>query len=155
MSRSKHFSLGQHLAAGQIPMFMTGKEIQTHLDPWHGDREGRATNEPDPEEWGGKKIRPETNSELWERKYDESTTPHENEDGVTGAEHNPKYDNLAHDIANEGFKAPRIPVNFDAKEVLGGHHRVAVGAKEHPNHLFPVIHYDNIHEARHQLKDHY
>ena len=151
MSRNKHFTLGQHLAAGQIPMFMTGKEIQTHLDPWHGDREGRATNEPDPEEWGGKKIRPETNSELWERKYDESVTTAD----MGGPEHDKKYSNLAQDIAHEGFKAPRIPVNFDAKEVLGGHHRVAIGAEEHPNHLFPVIHYDDTHEARHQLKDHY
>ena len=155
MSRRKHFTLGQHLAAGQIPMFMTGKEIQTHINPWPGDREVRATNEPDPEEWGGKKIRPETNSELWERKYDESTTHYENEDGLTGAEHNLKYNNLAHDIANEGFKAPRIPINFDTKEVLGGHHRIAVGAKEHPDHLFPVVHYENIHDARHHLKDHY
>ena len=155
MSRRKHFDLGQHLAMGQLPMFMTGKEIQSHFNPFHGDRESRATNEPDPEEWGGKELRPETNHEMWERKYTESITHHENEDGLDGAKHDLKYDNLAHDIAHEGFKAPRIPVNFDKKEVLGGHHRVAVGAEEHPNHLFPVVHYDNIHEARHQLKDHY
>lgn len=151
MGRRRHFSLGEHLAKGQLPMFMTGKEIQVHLNPFHGDREGRATNEPDPEEWGGKKIRPETNNEMWERKYDESVT---NAD-MGGAEHGDKYSNLAQDIAHEGFKAPRIPVNLETKEVLGGHHRVAVGAEEHPNYLFPVVHHDNIHDARQALKDHY
>ena len=30
MSRRKHFDLGQHLAMGQLPMFMTGKEIKQH-----------------------------------------------------------------------------------------------------------------------------
>jgi hypothetical protein len=148
---ARNLSLAQHLAAGQLPMFMTGKEIQTHLHPFHGDREGVATDKPDPEEWGGKELRPETNKEVWERKYDESVT---NAD-MGGAEHGDKYSNLAQDIAHEGFKSPRIPVNLDRQEVLGGHHRVAVGAEEHPNHLFPVVHYDNIHEARHQLKEHY
>ena len=151
MSRRKHFDLGQHLAMGQLPMFMTGKEIQIHLKPFDNDRQRVSTNEPDPEEWGGKKRRPETDKEMWSRKYDESITHSEDD----GAEHDPKYSNLAEDIAHRGFKAPRIPINFDTKEVLGGHHRVAVGAEEHPNHLFPVVHYDNIHEARHQLKDHY
>lgn len=132
-------------------MFMTGKEIQTHISPWPGDREGRATDEPDPEEWGGKKIRPETNSELWERKYDESVT---NAD-MGGAEHGEKYSNLAQDIAHEGFKSPRIPINFETKEMLGGHHRVAVAAEEHPNYLFPVVHHDNIHDARQALKEDY
>jgi hypothetical protein len=155
MSRRKHFSLGEHLAKGQLPMFMTGKEIQTHFKPFENDREGRATNEPDPEEWGGKKIRPETNSELWDRKYDESKTHSQNEDGMTGAEHNLKYDNLAHDIASEGFQSPRIPVNLNTGEVLGGHHRIAVGAEEHPNYLFPVVHHEDIHDARWSLKDHY
>jgi len=130
---------------------MTGKEIQTHISPWPGDREGRATDEPDPEEWGGKKIRPETNSELWERKYDESVT---NAD-MGGAEHGEKYSNLAQDIAHEGFKSPRIPINFETKEMLGGHHRVAVAAEEHPNYLFPVVHHDNIHDARQALKEDY
>jgi hypothetical protein len=144
-------SLSQHIAAGQIPMFMTGKEIQAHLKPFDNDRQRVSTNEPDPEEWGGKKRRPETDKEMWSRKYNESITHHEDD----GAIHDDKYSNLAEDIAHEGFKAPRIPVNFESKEVLGGHHRVAVGAEEHPNHLFPIVHYDNIHEARHQLKDHY
>lgn len=151
MSRRKHFSLGEHLAKGQLPMFMTGKEIQTHFKPFENDREGRATNEPDPEEWGGKKIRPETNSELWERKYDESVT---NQD-MGGPEHDKKYQNLAQDISHEGFQSPRIPVNLNTGEVLGGHHRVAVGAEEHPNYLFPVVHHEDIHDARWSLKDHY
>ena len=148
MSRSNHFTLAQHLAAGQIPMFMTGKEIQTHINPWPGDLQGPATM------FRPARIR-ETNSELWKRKYEESITHYQNEDGLNGAEHNLKYDNLAQDIAHEGFKAPRIPINFETKEVLGGHHRVAVGAEEHPNYLFPVVHYDSIHDARHHLKDSY
>ena len=141
MRSRKHFDLGQHLAAGQLPMFMTGKEIQTHLNPYHGDVQESAYHEDESED----------NHEVWERKYDESVT---NAD-MGGAEHGDKYSNLAEDIAHEGFKSPRIPVNLNTQEVLGGHHRVAVGAEEHPNHLFPVVHYDNIHEARHQLKEHY
>lgn len=141
MSRRRHFSLGEHLAKGQLPMFMTGKEIQTHISPWPGDREMSQTQ----------RDEMETNSELWERKYDESVT---NAD-MGGAEHGEKYSNLAQDIAHEGFKAPRIPVNLETKEVLGGHHRVAVGAEEHPNYLFPVVHHDSIHDARQALKDHY
>lgn len=148
---ARNLSLAQHLAAGQLPMFMTGKEIQTHFKPFENDRQGVATDKPDPEEWGGKELRPETNKEVWERKYDESVT---NAD-MGGAEHGDKYSNLAQDIAHEGFQAPRIPVNLSTGEVLGGHHRVAVGAEEHHNYLFPVVHYDNIHEARHQLKEHY
>jgi hypothetical protein len=125
-------------------MFMTGKEIQTHISPWPGDIQGKATM------FAPARER-ETNSELWERKYDESVT---NAD-MGGAEHGEKYSNLAQDIAHEGFKSPRIPVNFETKEVLGGHHRVAVAAEEHPNYLFPVVHHDNIHDARQALKDHY
>lgn len=150
MSR-RNLSLAQHLATGQLPMFMTGKEIQEHINPWPGDRETRSTNEPDPDEWSGKKQRPETNKELWERKYDESLT---NEDSG-GAEHDKKYSNLAEDIAHRGFKAPRIPINFDSKEVLGGHHRIAVGAEEHPDYLFPVEHHETIQDARWHLKEHY
>ena len=141
MGRRKHFDLGQHLAAGQLPMFMTGKEIQTHLNPYHGDVQESAYHEGELED----------KHEVWERKYDEATSHKDH----NGAEHGEKYNNLAEDIAHEGFQAPRIPVNFDTKEVLGGHHRVAVGAEEHPNYLFPVVHYENVHEARHQLKDYY
>ena len=141
MSRRRHFSLGEHLAKGQLPMFMTGKEIQTHISPWPGDR-GMSQTQRDGME---------TNSELWERKYDESVT---NAD-MGGAEHGEKYSNLAQDIAHEGFKAPRIPVNLETKEVLGGHHRVAVGAEEHPNYLFPVVHHDSIHDARQALQEDY
>ena len=122
-------------------MFMTGKEIQTHLNPYHGDVQESAYHEGELED----------KHEVWERKYDEATSHKDH----NGAEHGEKYDNLAEDIAHEGFQAPRIPVNFDTKEVLGGHHRVAVGAEEHRNYLFPVVHYENVHEARHQLKDYY
>ena len=148
---SRNLSLAQHLAAGQLPMFMTGKEIQEHIMPFPGDRQRVSTEEKDPEEWRGRKRRPETNKELWDRKYDEALT-HQDDDG---AEHSDKYDNLAHDIAHRGFKSPTIPINFDSKEVLGGHHRVAVGAEEHPNHLFPVVHYENIREARKHLYPNY
>ena len=140
MGRRNHFDLGQHLAAGQLPMFMTGREIQEHLDPYHGDiRESY-----DDEGF-------ETNRDVWDRKYDESTS-HQEQDG---AEHDEAYNNLAEDIAHEGCKSPRIPVDFKTNEVLGGHHRVAVGAEEHPNYLFPVVHYEGIHDARHSLKEHY
>ena len=155
MNRRKHFSLGEHLAKGQLPMFMTGKEIQTHLKPFENDRQTVSTNEPDPEEWGGKKRRPETNSELWDRKYDEATTNQDNNAGLEAAEHNPEFNSLSHDIVHTGFTSPRIPVNLNTGEILGGHHRVAVGAEEHPNYLFPVVHHEDIHDARHALKEHY
>ena len=147
MPRKKHFDLGAQLAMGQLPMFMTGKEIQQHLKPFDNDRQRVSIDEPDPEEWGGKKRRPETDKEMWSRKYDESVT-HWRDDG---ADHDEKYNNLAHDIAHQGFKNPIVPVNFANNEVLGSHHRVAVGAEEHPNHLFPVVHYDDIHDARANL----
>ena len=148
---TRNLSLAQHLAAGQLPMFMTGKEIQQHIHPWPGDRREVATEEKDPEEWGGRKLRFENNSEVWNRKYDEALT-HKDDDG---AQHSDEFNNLAEDIAHRGFKAPRIPINFDSKEVLGGHHRIAVGAEEHPDYLFPVEHHEDIHDARWHLKDHY
>lgn len=140
-TRRNHFDLGQNLAHGQMPMFMTGKEIQTHLNPYVGDIRESSHREG---EYEG-------NHELWERKYEEATS-HQDFDG---AEHDEKFDSLAHDIAHQGFKNPVVPVNFKEHEVLGAHHRIAVGAEEHPNHLFPVVHHDNIHEAREHLKEAY
>lgn len=139
MSASDHLSLAQHLQNGQLPMFMTAAEIQQHYSPWGGDVHDE-----------------ETDSDVWNRKHDESIS--HMDDG--GPVHDEKYDNLAHDIAHRGFENPVIPLQDKNTEggtpqVLGGHHRIAVAANEHPDYMFPIEHYRDLKDARFGLRERY
>ena len=132
MSRRKNFNLSQNLAVGQLPMFMTGKEVQEHFQPLEGDRVQIYDKEKND-------TRRETNLELWTRKLDEARNsnfnPRENKFGLTSAR------SLSESIKERGVQNPISLQLFDkpgSSQILGGHHRVAIMAAEHPTKLMPV-----------------
>lgn len=117
----------------QLAMFMTPHEIQTHYSPLEGDRL-------DMDRWDGDisddddYADVETDDELWDRKAEEA-----DESGLTES------------ITKHGVLSP-VQLAFSDKhgprgapEVLGGHHRVAAAP---PHSLVPVLHYNNIRDAR-------
>ena len=137
MSRRKNFNLSQNLAVGQLPMFMTGREIQQHFRPLEGDREEIYNREKND-------TRKETDTELWTRKLDESRNnsfnPRENKFGFTSAR------SLSESIKEHGVQNPvslQLFTKPGTSQVLGGHHRIAVMAAEHPNKLMPVEFYES------------
>lgn len=109
MSRRKHFDLGHHLAAGQLPMFMTASEIKQnfypHEDEYHDHEEAH---------------------NVWNRKLRESQqTPYK---GKTS-----RY-NI---FKKEGVKDP-VELRHDTSEIYNGHHRIASMEKIDPKRLMAV-----------------
>lgn len=108
-------NLSEALFHGQLPMFMTAGEIKQHFDPRYGDRYGRGISE--------------TEGKFWGRKLQEATR-RKTEDGT-----------LRKSIREKGVQEPvalDLPSRRSKPEIIEGHHRVAVAAKDAPNAMLPV-----------------
>ena len=116
---SRNLSLRQHLDAGQLPMFLTGKEIQKHYQV--GDYEHQ---------------RDEKDADVWKRK--EENAHRYNYDEVGRMVPVSEEKSLAADILKNGVKKP-VVFHTDGR-LAEGHHRTAVMAKGNPKGLVPVEH---------------
>ena len=121
---NRNLSLAQHLAAGQLPMFMTGKEIQKHYQI--GDYEHHVDDTTG---------RFETDKQVWDRKEKTAHSYNYKENGAH--DFNPK-ESLAQDILKHGVKTP-VQITEEGK-IFEGHHRTAVMAKNNPKGLVPLQH---------------
>jgi hypothetical protein len=116
---SKNLSLAQHLAGGQLPMFMSAKEIMTHYEPHEEEYHSG-----------------EDTSQLWDRKLRESKeTPY-------------KGSTRFKTFKEEGVKHPieiGFPAYLDRGEgaIYEGHHRVASMNKIDSNRMLPVSYLDS------------
>ena len=115
----RNMSLAQHLASGQLPMFMTAHEIKTHYEPHEEEYEHN-----------------EDTGDVWNRKLKESKTkgPKETKSRFQR-------------FKEEGIKNP-IEIGFPAYlgkgegAIYEGHHRVASMEKIDKNRLLPVEYKD-------------
>ena len=150
-----------HIQPEQLKMFMTANEILEHWGPLDLDRQqtgggtyGSFTRDPGSENptarsfrghntertSGGSKLYHrvggvESDEELWSRKAEEA--------GDYG---------LTDSILEEGVKKP-VSLGFSTgstgkREVVGGHHRLAVMREESPDEYIPVVHYPNFYQAK-------
>lgn len=109
MSAQNNLSLTQHLAAGQLPMFMTATEIKQNFYP-HAD-EYNDYEEP---------------HDLWHRKLKESKqTPYKNGKSRYSI------------FKEEGVQHP-VDLRHDTAEIYEGHHRIASMEKIDPKRLMAV-----------------
>jgi hypothetical protein len=118
----------------------------------------------------------ETDEQLWDRKYEEAeydrrasiTVPRtggsssSSSSGISwgreasGPPASPGFRkeevSLAEAINREGIKSPiRLGNQFGSMgkpQIVGGHHRLAVATRDMPNTLIPVLHDEDIHDAR-------
>lgn len=139
----------------QLPMFMTPREIMAKYQPLDGDREDVV------DDWDAdyEETRPETDAELWDRKFDET-----HEKDHTGDEYWADDNNAPslHDsVRDEGVRNP-ISLQFPDRvgsqgkpQVLGGHHRLVVAEAYRPDDLVPVEHFKNPRRAQKSLKGRY
>jgi hypothetical protein len=118
---NRNLSLQQHLDAGQLPMFMTGGEIQKHYQV--GDYEH---------------SHGETDADVWKRKEESAHLYNYDEVGRMVPVAQDK--SLAADILKNGVKKP-VAIHADGR-LAEGHHRTAVMAKNNPNGLVPLSHYE-------------
>jgi len=109
----------------QLPMFMTAKEIKSKYSP-HPDDYLHPDDNADKEE---------TDRELWDRKLRQSSLKNKKflTEGKTLRAH----------IRDHGVQKP-VTLDPDTKTVMGGHHRIAVAAKEWPKDFIPVVYSDKI-----------
>jgi len=175
-SNSEEPEVHRRLAEGQLPMFMTAKEVLDRYRPAEGDRlywyeNGRGT--PDHEE---------TDQELWERKLREAKgetrrhkfppwgaeerppAPSKESPGFLHPNAEPEYTSDRHPslfdaVKEEGVVAP-ISLQTDQEaggrpQVLGGHHRVATMNDLDPEALFPVSFHDSMKDAKESLGESY
>jgi hypothetical protein len=145
MSRRKHFTLGQHLAAGQLPMFMTGNEIKEHYGIIHGERMIKDEGYTEDEQTGWTVPKSnyrdymEKDNEFWSRKDQESNAK-VREDDMVDKHKLPGMDeklSLRQHFEKHGVINPVI-LETGTKDnvILQGYHRVA----SNPNRLMPVEH---------------
>ena len=159
--------VGKALDAGYQPMFMTGPEIKENFAPFRGDKQ--IVKKPDTEDTSQNTHREETNSEMWDRKLAESKQTGAQRFGKEAFERvgNAWRTLSGPTLANRGIsantsiesvaKTKGLPghVSLQAepdwktgkREVLGGHHRIALSAEQFKNHIFPVKYYDSISDA--------
>lgn len=144
MSR-RNLSLSQHMAAGQLPMFMTGNEIKQHYGIIHGERmikdEGWTEDEQTGERVPKSNYRNymEHDNEFWKRK-DEESNSQVREDEYVDKHKLPGMNeklSLRQHFKKHGVINPVI-LETGTKDnvVLQGYHRVA----SNPNNLMPVEH---------------
>ena len=158
--------VGKALDAGYQPMFMTGPEIKENFVPLRGDK--RVIKKPDAEitkqhvdflQPNQNTHREETDSEMWDRKLAESKQTGEERHGEL-AFHlgEPQKRGITRGSTLEGVAQHRgLPghVSLQAepdwktgkREILGGHHRIALSSEQFKNHIFPVKYYDSISDA--------
>ena len=112
---------------GQLPMFMTAREITSTHSPSDWDRD------PVPD-FSSVRPRLETDSETMSRKLNESMV------GWGGGLHR--------SIAAEGVQKPvHLSHQFGSQgrpEIGEGHHRIAASMDVSPDRLIPVTHHENL-----------
>lgn len=121
------------------PVYRTAQGIMDEYQGLSGDRKWVPTGQ-------GKKVRPETHQEFWDRKYSEI-------EGTT----------VARSLDRSGVRNPislRAPgargqTPSERPEILGGHHRVAYMQRHQPNQLLPVRNFNTGQEAKDQLGNRY
>lgn len=124
VKKDRPMTTGETLRSGQLPMFLTAKEIKDNYYPLPGDFISAT----------------ETREDLWKRKAQESR------EGSPGdARKKTTKETLADSIAREGVRnpvtlgmEPNRGMGADKPFVYGGHHRVATAAQINPNMLVPV-----------------
>lgn len=138
-------------ANGQLPMLLSAREILKNYRAIDGDRNPRIVSD---EHENPTHLRLETDAEIMERKYSDSTAPESMQSQIHGAG---LSDRLWHDkyeikkpiplqVAGDGYKHKRVAeANRGAPgdprpQILNGHHRVAVMMQEQPDRLMPVVH---------------
>jgi len=97
----------------QLPMFLTAQQVKDRYSP--GDFFGRG------------KRGSSAETEFWDEKYSQAAG---SDSGFWGG--------LKASIEREG--GVRTPIEVSKEQLLNGHHRVAVLAKDHPDWLMPVNH---------------
>jgi hypothetical protein len=152
--------LGKAMKAGYQPMFMTGPEIKEHFAPLEGDKK---TVRLPPNERANRYDhgeRKESDAELWDRKLKESKqTGLERHGEISFAFGDPqKYgitrESTLADRANQSGMPGAVHLSdrplypSDKKQILGGHHRVALSAEQFKEHIFPVKYHANLDEAK-------
>ena len=127
-AKAKKETTADVLRSGQLPMFLTPKEIQDNYYPLPGDYLGPG----------------ETRDELWKRKAKEAR-----EGSAGDARVRTTKETLAQSIAREGVRNPvTLGTEADALRgadkpfVFGGHHRIAAAREINPNMLIPVTNSD-------------
>lgn len=152
--RAKEFKLSKEISSGHRPMFMTGPEIKQHYSPLEADKDDVEVQHPGYSEW-----RNETDNELWDRKLKQANQrggerygemmfhmglPQKM--GIT------KKSTLADVVKKKGFpghiSVEDEPTDIRNRQILGGHHRVALAAAQFPEHLLAVKHYPDIDAAK-------
>ena len=136
----------------QLPMFMTPREIMSKYSPLDGDREDVV------DDWDAdvEEHRPETDEELWERKFDETheKDEHGEFDGWSAEK------SLHDSVRDEGVRNP-VSLQFPGMtvtgkpQILGGHHRLVVAEAYRPDDPIPVEHFPNVTAAQRSLKGRY
>jgi hypothetical protein len=137
--------LRAELTAGNIPMFMTAKEITTHLDL--GDAGGAIT--PRGEEKSSQRKRRESN--MMQRKLQESRTgtsynAHVKKEYQGQTFHDGKWmdatesPSLHESLSELGYKGSPLPVVAYRNNgiLVNGHHRVAAMRNINPKQFLPV-----------------
>lgn len=128
--RAKKETTADKLKAGQLPMFLTPKEIQENFFPLPGDR-----------------LADESAQDLWKRKAQESR------EGSPGdARKRTTKETLADSIAKQGVQNPitlsiKTYPGYEKPFVFGGHHRVAIAGQVRPNQLIPVSMADDFYSS--------
>ena len=151
MRRVKPHNVGQQFH--QLPMFLSAREIRSTyraldadrhdvIDDWEADHET---------------TRPETDDELFDRKYDDAIDKDE-----IGAETGPNSRSslrdhlLEHGVHNPvSLELPGQSLSGLKPQILGGHHRVAVMSKHKPDALIPVEHHTDRNAAERHLGERY
>ena len=153
-SRAKQFKLSKEMAAGNRPMFMTGPEIKQHYAPLEADKHDVEVEHPGYTEW-----RNETDNELWDRKLTEAKQRGGERYGemmfhmgIPQKQGITQKSTLADVVKKKGFpghvSVEDEPTDIRNRQILGGHHRVALAAAQFPEHLLAVKHYSDIDTAK-------
>ena len=148
-ARNKAQKLGNELASGHRPMFMTGSEIKEHYAPFEGDKQPLKHNV----------FENESDQDLWNRKLTESKqTGLERHGemsfamGVPQRQGISKTSSLESVSKEQGIKG-HASLEWSAipgrkPQVFGGHHRIALAAEQFKDHVFPVKYSESIEGAQ-------
>jgi hypothetical protein len=136
----------------QLPMFMSAREIRAQYQALDGDRDLVYGDD-------GWNDHPETDDQLFDRKYEEAHETDDFDSGHTLADsvrwdgvRNPISLQVAQEKPAHRFDLPTPTVGSLGKpQILGGHHRLAVMDRHRPDDLMPVAHFEDALQAHKSL----
>jgi len=134
MSAARHLSLVQHLASGQLPMFLTANEIKEHLtlgDMRMDDQAAEDAYHTRPLGTPKTKEQKAADDALMEKKHEEDY----NEENFESPFHKPVR--LLASVKRRGVTTP-LTLNESDLSLIDGHHRLAHMLKLDPDKLLPV-----------------